>query len=124
LKFQGYLLDILDLIGTGLQRDIITDQYVKNFHDQIDKDFHIKAHDIELEDIVDGEICGTEKKSDRSIPGNTLLTQISKLTANRENFVYSHQKAVKLIQRQHQIQVHYVPILNRWPFAGNRRLFK
>jgi hypothetical protein len=81
LKFQGYLLDILGLIGSGLQRDIITDQYVKDFHDQIHKDFQIKAHDIELEDIVDNDFCGTEKKSDRSIPGNTLLTHISKLTA-------------------------------------------
>jgi hypothetical protein len=73
-------LDILGLIGSGLQRDIITDQYVKDFHDQIHKDFQNKAHDIELEEIVDDGLCGTEKKSDRSIHGNTRLTQSSKLS--------------------------------------------
>jgi hypothetical protein len=51
------LLDILGLIGSGLRHDIITDQYVKNFNDQIHKDFHIGADDIELKGIG-GLDCG------------------------------------------------------------------
>lgn len=51
MKFQGYLLDILGLIGSGLRGDKVTDQYFKSLHDQIHKDFQIGAHDIELKDL-------------------------------------------------------------------------